>query len=138
VIGTRGGRSLVMARGARRIAVDRWLPEDPYPRAEVVDLPTVTGPGDAAATAAARAAVSQVRSLLSELGDLPALPHDLRLEGSDDEVGWALCELVPLGPMDRQALLAGRSLSGRMTLLAELCRAAARDVHGMLSADGDR
>jgi Lon protease-like protein len=80
--------------------------------------------------------VSQLRSLLSELADVPALPLDLDLPGTDEEIGWALCELAPLGPMDRQALLAAPRLSARMDLLAELCRAAAGDVVSMLSDDG--
>jgi hypothetical protein len=136
VLGIEGGRSVVMARGSRRIGVERWLPDDPYPQAVVVDLPTEVGPADGPAIAAADAAVSQLRSLLSELADVPALPFDLGLPGTDEEIGWALCELAPLGPMDRQALLAAPRLSARMDLLAELCRAAAGDVVSMLSDDG--
>ena len=136
VVGIEGGRSMVMARGSRRIRVGRWLPDDPYPRAVVADLPTELGPEDGRALGAAEAAVFRLRSLLSELGDVPALPHDLGLAGPDEEVGWALCQLAPLGPMDRQALLASPSLAARMARLAELCDAAAGDVMGMLSDDG--
>jgi Lon protease-like protein len=136
VLGIDGGRSVIMARGTRRIRVERWLPDDPYPRAVVEDLPTPVGHDDGRAVGAADAAVSRLRSLLSELGDVPALPFDRQLQGTDEEVGWALCELVPLGPMDRQALLAAPSLAVRMERLAELCRAAADDVVGMLSDDG--
>jgi Lon protease-like protein len=124
------------AQRTRRIRVDRWLPDDPYPRAVVEDFPTQVGPADGQLLGTAEAAVARLRSLLSELGDLPALPHDLCLPGDDDQVGWALCQLVPLGPMDRQALLASPDLSGRMTLLVELCHAAAADVVGMLSDNG--
>ncbi|MGH9081629.1 MAG: hypothetical protein ACRDYE_16395, partial [Acidimicrobiales bacterium] len=112
------------------------LPDDPYPRAVVEDLPTPVGPGDSRAVGPAAAAVSRLRSLLSELGDVPALPVDLRLPGTDEEVGWALCGLVPLGPLDRQALLAAPGLSARMELLTGLCRAAAADVMSMLSDGG--
>ncbi len=136
VVGIDGGRSMVMARGSRRIRVGRWLPDDPYPRAMAADLPTEPGPDDARAVATAGAAVSRLRSLLSELGDVPALPPDLGLAGPDEEVGWALCQLAPLGPMDRQALLASPDLTARMALLAELCDAAAGDVVSMLSDDG--
>jgi Lon protease-like protein len=136
VVGVDGGRSMVMALGTRRIRVRRWLPDDPYPRAVVEDLPTGLAAGDGQAVGAAQAAVSQLRSLLSELGDVPALPHDLWLQGPDEEVGWALCQLAPLGPLDRQALLSAPGLSARMELLADLCHAAASDVVGMLSDDG--
>ncbi len=133
VIGVDGGRSMVMAHGSRRIRVEHWLPDDPYPRALVADLPTESGPDDGRALGTAEAAVFRLRSLLSELGDVPALPHDLGLTGPDETVGWVLCQLVPLGPLDRQALLATPSLSARMARLAELCDAAAGDVVSMLA-----
>ena len=30
---------LIAAQGVRRVLVDRWLPDDPYPRAEIGYLP---------------------------------------------------------------------------------------------------
>ena len=133
VIGLDGGRSMVMARGTRRIRVERWLPDDPYPCAIVEDLPSSVGADDGPALEVARGAVARLRSLLSELGDAPALPPGLVIPGTADEVGWALCELAPLGPLDRQALLATPDLSARMGLLTELCDAAAGDVVHLLS-----
>ena len=38
----------------------------------------------------------RLRSLLSELGQVPALPHDLAFAGDDEETGWRLCDLAPL------------------------------------------
>lgn len=137
VIGLEGGRSMVLARGARRIRVEHWLPDDPYPRAVVGDHPSPVGRDDGAALENARGALARLRSLLSELGDTPALPSDLRLPGTDEEAGWTLCELAPLGPLDRQALLAAPDLSARMELLAHLCDAAAGDVVHLLSGGPD-
>ena len=34
-----GGRYAIVAVGTRRIRVDEWLPDDPYPRADVSDWP---------------------------------------------------------------------------------------------------
>ena len=36
---TEDGRMLVIARGVRRIRVESWLADGPYPRAAVEDLP---------------------------------------------------------------------------------------------------
>src|SRR3546814_2588594 len=36
------GRWALVAVGERRIVVERWLPDDPYPRADVRDLPDPT------------------------------------------------------------------------------------------------
>ncbi len=68
------GRMLVIARGDRRVRVDRWLADEPYPRAVVEELPVVRGADHGRALATAEVAVRRLRSLLSELGDVPALP----------------------------------------------------------------
>jgi Lon protease-like protein len=82
------GRMLVVARGRQRIIIDRWLDDAPYPRAVVEELPAVSGDDDSRTVAVAVAAVRRLRSLLSELGEVPALPHDLELGDDPEEVGW--------------------------------------------------
>jgi len=127
------GRMLVVARGRQRIIIDRWLDDAPYPRAVVEELPAVSGDDDSRTVAVAVAAVRRLRSLLSELGEVPALPHDLELGDDPEEVGWQLCELAPLALIDRQQLLARADLAGRMVLLEELCTAKAGDVVSLLA-----
>jgi Lon protease-like protein len=129
------GRMLVMARGVERVLVERWLDESPYPRAEVGDLPLGRGDADGPAVAAAEHAVRRLRSLLSELGQVPALPHDLALDGHLEETGWRLCDLAPLALIDRQRLLTCSGLIEQMELLCELSTAMAGDVVSLL-ADG--
>jgi Lon protease-like protein len=127
------GRMLVVARGVHRVRVDRWLPDAPYPRAEVEDFPVFAGEPNDRALATAEAAVRRLRSLLSEMGDVPALAHDLVLSGGDEEVAWQLCELAPLNLVDRQHLLASVGLPAQLDLLAELCDAMADDVVALLA-----
>lgn len=127
------GRMLVIARGVRRVRVERWLAAEPYPRALVGDLP-VAQAGDLGLTLpAAEASVRRLRSLLSELGDVPAPPPDLEITGSDEEIAWQLCELAPLNLIDRQQLLAAATLEGQLEHLAELCDAMADDVVAVLA-----
>jgi Lon protease-like protein len=138
------GRFVVGAVGLRRIRVTRWLPDDPYPRAEVADWPDVPvaadgtddagdadarvdrgGAGETTSEAAApgteevAALLRRAAALSSELGE-PAPPLDLEL--SDDRVvaGYQATALAPLGPADRQALLCTPTLGGRFELLREL------------------
>ncbi len=131
------GRMLVMARGAGRLRVTSWLPDDPYPSAEVEEFPLEPGFDDAGAVGTAEAAVRRLRSLLSELGDLPALPHDLDLGGPDESVGWRLCDLAPLNLIDRQQLLCAPHRTAQMELLTGLCDAMADDVIGLLAGGAD-
>jgi uncharacterized protein len=140
-----GGRLLVEAVGTQRLRVEEWLSDDPYPRARVQAVPEARTAASAAADvgqdagqeplSAATVAVVRLRSLLSELRDVPPLSHDLTLDGDPVEVGWRLCSLAPLGPLDRQALLAAGDNEERMSLLAAHCEAMARDVSGLLAGE---
>ncbi len=127
------GRMVVVAEGRTRFRILRWLDDDPYPRAEIEDLELTPVGEAAAALSAAEASVRRLRSLLSELGDVPALPHDLLVEGTDEEVAWQLCELAPVNLMDRQQLLASDDLVSLLAHLADLCDASTADVIAMLS-----
>ena len=130
------GRMLVVATGVRRIRVERWLADDPYPQARVDDLPDEATDCSDAVLAGAEASLRRLRSLLSELGDVPAHPHSLRISGSPAEVGWQLCDMAPLVSLDLQHLLVAADLESRMRLLDELCVAMADDVIGLLSDEG--
>ncbi len=129
------GRMLVVAHGTARVRIVSWLEDSPYPRAEVEDFPRL-GADDRGATATAELAVRRLRSLLSELGDMPALRHDLDLSGPAEVVAWTLCDLAPLNLVDRQQLLASDRLDDQMALLAGLCDAMAEDVVGLLAGGG--
>jgi len=139
VAGLGDGRMVVMSQGKERILIDRWLDDAPYPRAVVEELVEqhLSDPGGAApALTSAEAAVRRLRSLLSELGEVPALTHDLDIGGDPEEAGWHLCELAPLTLVDRQDLLACSDLAVRMELLAELCTALSGDVVHLLAQGG--
>ncbi|HEY2427482.1 MAG TPA: LON peptidase substrate-binding domain-containing protein, partial [Acidimicrobiales bacterium] len=63
--------------GTRRIRVVRWLEDDPYPRAELEDLPPLApGPGDEATRVEVERKVRRALALRAEL-DEPTAPHDI-------------------------------------------------------------
>jgi Lon protease-like protein len=127
------GRMLVVATGVRRIRVEEWLPDAPYPLARVEDLPDPDDGCPVEVLTGAEGSLRRLRSLLSELGDVPALPHSLRITGDPDGIGWQLCDMAPLASLDLQRLLVADGLGPRMRLLAELCDAMSGDVIGLLS-----
>lgn len=127
------GRMLVIARGVHRVRVETWLAEEPYPRAVVEELPVGRGSDYDRALATAEVSVRRLRSLLSELGDVPALPHDLEVTGNNQEIAWKLCELAPLNLMDRQQLLASSTLGEQLERLEDMCQALSDDVVAMLA-----
>jgi len=130
------GRMLVVATGVRRVRVEQWLGDDPYPRALVEDVAGPEGSCPGEVLSGAEGSMRRLRSLLSELGDVPALPHSLKISGDQVEIGWQLCDMAPLVSLDQQRLLVADSLEARMELLIELCDALSGDVVGLLSGGG--
>lgn len=118
---TEDGRYALVAVGTRRIRVACWLPDDPYPRADVEDWPDSDDSADLELEdriAATWARVRRVNALASELGDSGA---DATSEISSDPLvaSYHLSALAPLGPADQQRLLAASGPSARIALLAD-------------------
>jgi Lon protease-like protein len=120
----------VVAVGMRRIQVNAWLPDDPYPLADVDDWPD-TDADETELSLGVASALERVRhahALAVELGDLP--------EGIDVDVGpdpvlasYQLVSLSPLGAADRQRLLGAESPSARLEVLDDVLD----DVEAMLA-----
>jgi len=132
-----GGRWHIVARGIDRIHIKAWQPDNPYPIASVEDAPSPSLPAGSDVLKRAEAAVRKARSLLSELGEVPALPLDLKLGEDPDAAAWRLCALAPIIPFDRQALLAITDPEERLGLLEDLAVAKADDMSLLLAGDTD-
>ncbi len=136
-----GGRYAVVAVGTRRIRVNAWLPDDPYPIADVDEWPDddvgAEGLGDRVGALTLR--LGQVLALTSQLGPSASPPVvDLGAISAEPPVAiYQLAALSPLGPADRYRLLAAPSPARRLELLAE----SLDDVEAMLRfrlSTGDR
>jgi len=127
---TPDGRFALITVGTRRIRVLTWLPDDPYPRADVEDWPDERdgpdGPDDRGGDGAIEEEIAdvlrEVRRVLAlavELGDLAADPG---VEISTDPVlaSYHLTALAPLGPADRFRLLGAPGPRRRLAVLREL------------------
>jgi uncharacterized protein len=111
------GRSALAAVGTRRIRVERWLEDAPYPRAEVADWDdtgTPTQPLDEVDPLFRRAL-----ALAGELGEAGA-PIEVELDQDPALATFQMAALAPLGPADRQAVLATDGADQRVALLAEM------------------
>jgi len=132
-----GGRFAMVIVGTRRLSVLEWLPDDPYPIADVEDWPD-TDTEDAtehrAAIEAMTARVDELRKLAVEVAKAtkgktaikPATPRKL-----SDDVALATYQLAaraPIGPADRFRLLQAPSVGVRLETLSE----AFDDVEAML------
>jgi len=113
-------RWAVVVAGTERITVDRWLSDNPYPRAEVSAFPDEPGPSvDAQEWKALKRRMRQVLAALAELGDTVARAT---FELGDDPVmgSFQLASLGPFSDLDRQRVLCTPGVSGRCALLTEL------------------
>jgi len=137
------GRFGVVAAGLRRLRVRAWLDDDPYPRADVEDWPEAgdepearaeatdaLGPGGEVTVLLRRAA-----ALVTELGDTAA-PVDLELADDPEIASYQAAAVAPLGPADRQLLLAAPSVAARVAALADLLPGAIELLGARLSDPG--
>lgn len=139
------GRLLVVCIGTRRIRVNAWLPDDPYPLADVdewpdswdadaAEAPSGSDFGERIARVTAR--VRRAAALAVELGDHAG---DASSDISDDALlaSYQLAALLPVGAADTYRLLAVAGPAERVTMIEEMLD----DVEALLQfrlSDDDR
>jgi len=117
-----GGYALATV-GLRRIRVERWLPDDPFPRAVVADLGD--DPGAEAADLDALAARERAVAALEDVFALhrradARVPEPPPVAPEAARASFEIAALAPIGPLDAQRVLETVHKSGRLALLAEL------------------
>jgi uncharacterized protein len=124
------GRYAVIAVGTKRIRVNAWLPDDPYPLADVDEWPDVDSDADElpGRVAELTTRLTEVLAVAAQLGEVPA---DANLDAVSNDplvASYHLAALSPLGPADRYRLLCAESPAKRLDLLADCLD----DVEAML------
>jgi uncharacterized protein len=104
---TPDGRYLLATVGSERLRVRRWLPDDPYPRAEI-DL--LIEPKRVPARAAdQRDAVERllvrVLALWAELGQPAPSVDAVQLDADPIRASFEAAAMAPIGPLDAQHLI---------------------------------
>ena len=111
------GRYALTAVGVARVRVERWLPDDPYPRAEISEITDVApGPGARAAFDATVARLHEVRDLAARLQGLDEVPP-LVLADDLEQASFEIAALAGLGPLDAQHLLEQPGTDARLAML---------------------
>jgi Lon protease-like protein len=109
--------------GAQRFRVNAWLPDNPYPMADVDFLPDLIW--DDSLMPSRVHLETKVRNLLafaSEFGDLQYGP-DTELSDDPMDACWQLAGVLPVGPLDQFDLLQSQSAEELLSNTYELVAA---------------
>lgn len=118
------GLIAVLATGTTRFEVVHWLPDDPYPRAEVRELRgLVFDESTAGDLDAAEALVRTTLARVSEFTELP-WPPDIELAADPALRIWQVAGIAPLNSFDQYALLRSSTAGELLTRMVEETRAA--------------
>lgn len=122
--------------GAQRFRVNAWLPDDPYPMADIDFIPDLIW-NDSLMPARVHLE-TKVRALLalaSEFGDLP-YGSDIELSDNPMDACWQLAGVLPVGPLDQQDLLQSQSADELIARTYEVVVALDEALQGMVGELG--
>ncbi len=114
------GRWVIILVGEDRVRVERWLPDDPYPRAEVApcaDRPP--GPGSAGRRDELQALLERVVAQRVELRDMESA-RVVELSPDPAVATWQAVGMAPLGPLDAQRVLSTDGADERLDLVLSM------------------
>lgn len=114
------GRFALAAVGVQRFRVERWLPDDPYPRADVVEL--VEPPPAADLHAAVGPVVSALRVVYELAARVQGIGEHPEIDVSPDpeQASHEIAALASLGPLDAQRVLELPDTEARLRALGTL------------------
>ena len=119
--------------GTQRFRVNAWLPDDPYPMADIDFIPDFIW--DESLMSEKLQLETRVRNLLafaSEFGDLQYGP-DTQLSDDPVDACWQLAGVLPLGPLDQVDLLNSQSTEELISKTNEIVSVLDEALKGMLS-----
>lgn len=136
---TEDGRWALVCVGTRRLRVLRWLPDEPYPVAEVEDWPdedpSVSSPDVGERLDRLEQRVRRLGMVSAELGG-PDLPRDVAYSDEPEMRSFQLGVTAPLGALDRKRVLDAPGTTDRVALLEELLAEQELLVEGRLALGG--
>ena len=118
--------------GSSRFRVNAWLPDDPYPIADVDFLPDLIWDDSLMpARVHLETKVRQLLAFVSEFGDLQ-FGADTALSDDPMESCWQLAGILPVGPLDQVDLLESQSAEELIARTYDLALAAEETLKAMM------
>lgn len=126
----------IEAVGAQRIRVNAWLPDNPYPMADVDFLPDLIW--DDSLMPARVHLETRVRNLLAIASEFGDLQYGSDIELSDDPMDacWQLAGILPVGELDQADLLKVQSADELIARTYEIVTALDDTLKAMIDGLG--
>jgi uncharacterized protein len=123
--------------GSKRFRVNAWLPDDPYPIADIDFIPDLIW--DDTLMPSRVHLESKVRKLLAFASEFGDLQYGQNVEFSDDpmEACWQLAGVLPVGQLDQLDLLGSQSAEELMSRTLEIVTTAEESLSAILNASAD-
>ena len=119
--------------GSQRFRVNAWLPDDPYPLADVELLPDLIW--DDRLLPAKAHLETKVRQLLAFVSEFGSLQFGADIEFSDDPMDacWQMAGVLPVGPLDQLDLLSSQSADELISRTYEIVKTANETLTAMIN-----
>jgi Lon protease-like protein len=118
--------------GTRRFRVNAWLPDDPYPIADIDFLPDLIWNDTLMPSRVhLETKVRQLLAFASEFGDLQ-YGSDIELSDDPMEACWQLAGVLPVGQLDQMDLLGSQSAEELIKRTYEIVTAADETLKAMM------
>ena len=122
--------------GARRFRVNAWLPDDPYPIADIDFLPDLIWDDTLMPSRVhLETKVRQLLAFASEFGDLQ-YSSDVELSDDPMEACWQLAGILPVGQLDQVDLLSSQSADELLKRTYEIVTTADETLKAMMDQMG--
>jgi Lon protease-like protein len=121
--------------GGQRFRVNDWLPDDPYPVADIELIPDLIW--DDSLMPARVHLEAQVRKLLAFASEFGELNYGADTELSDDPMDacWQLAGMLPIGELDRFDLLSSQSAEQLIAQTHAIVATADDTLRALLASD---
>lgn len=124
--------------GSTRFRVNAWLPDDPYPIADIDFLPDLIWDDNLMPSRVhLESKVRQLLAFASEFGDLQ-FNSEVELSEDPMDACWQLAGILPVGQLDQMDLLAAQSAEELISTTYEIVSAADETLRAMMSGEGDQ
>jgi uncharacterized protein len=118
--------------GSKRFRVNAWLPDDPYPIADIDFLPDLVWEDSLMPSRVhLETKVRQLLAFASEFGDLQ-YGSDVELSEDPMEAIWQLAGVLPVGQLDQMDLLASQSAEELISRTYEIVATAEETLRAMI------